>query len=55
MRERCIELVRRTGKLATLRAIYGIKGDTAEEFVANSSDRQVEGIIKACERELGIN
>lgn len=55
MREKCIELVRRTGKLATLRIIYGIQGNTTEEFVANASDKQVKGIIKACEKELGIN
>ena len=54
MREKCIELVKRTGKLATLKMIYGIKGNTAEEFVNNASDNQVIGIINACEKELGI-
>lgn len=54
MIEKCIELVKRTGKLGTLRMIYGIKGDTVEEFVNNASDNQVIGIINVCEKELGI-
>lgn len=55
MKKKCIELVRRTGKLAILKMIYGIQGNKAEEFVANASDKQVEGIIKACKKELKIN
>ena len=56
MREKCIDLINRTGKFQTLKMIYSsIKGNTVEEFVNNANDAQVEGIIKACEKELGIN
>ena len=56
MRQECINLINRTGKFTTLKMIYSsIKGTTVREFVFNASDKQVEGIIKACEKELGIN
>ena len=55
MRQECIDLINRTGKFATLKAIYNIAGDIIEDFVNNASDRQVEGIISACKKELGIN
>lgn len=56
MRQECIDLINRTGKFATLEMIYSfINGSTVEEFVSNASDAQVEGIIKACKKELKIN
>ena len=56
MREKCIDLINRTGKFATLKMIYSsISDNTIEEFVSNASDAQVEGIIKACKKELKIN
>lgn len=55
MRQECIDLINQTGKFATLKAIYKIAGNTVEEFVNNASDKQVEGIISACKKELGIN
>ena len=56
MREKCIDLINKTGKFQTLKSIYSsIKGDTVEEFVKNANDAQVEGIIKACEKELRFN
>ena len=56
MRQEYIDLINRTGKFATLKMIYSsINGSTVEEFVNNASDTQVEGIIKACKKELKIN
>ena len=56
MRQECIDLINRTGKFTTLKMIYSsISGSTVEEFVNNASDAQIEGIIKACKKELKIN
>ena len=56
MRQECINLINRTGKFATLKMNYSsINGSTVEEFVNNAADAQVEGIIKACKKELKIN
>ena len=56
MRQECINLINRTGKFTTLKTIYpSVSGSTVEEFINNASDAQVEGIIKACKKELKIN
>ena len=42
-------------KVKQLYAMQGIKGGTREEFVENTPDNVVLGVIKLCKKQLGNN
>lgn len=41
------------GKVKQLYAMQGIKGDTREQFVENTPDKVVQGVINLCNKQLG--
>lgn len=41
-------------KVKQLYSMQGIKGNTIEEFVNNTPDRVVQGIINLCNKQLGL-
>lgn len=40
-------------KVKQLYAMQGIKGNTREEFVENTPDKVVQGVINLCNKQLG--